>query len=190
MIDYRLKDNVFAFCVFKNTDSSYFIIREILNKRRIEGRENGIRLITPILECLRFVKETDSWPVLYNELWGIGVRISALDRLHIPYTIQNCQDITDCKVLTIPENIGIEIKEIEKYDIVVLCPTKKDQEKFYKYKKIGKKNWPCWHWLSLSCKYILDYRKDDIGLDKYLRHKFNQQNYQEEEINQIGNVLF
>lgn len=120
MIDYRLKDKVFEFCIFKNTDSSYFKIREILKKGSIAGNENGIRLITPILECLRCV----------------------------------------------------------------------DQEKVYTYKKIGKKNWPCRHWLSLSCKYILDYSKDDEGLDKYLYHRFNLRNFKEDDICQPNNELF
>lgn len=190
MKDYRLKDKVFTFCIFKNTDSSYFKIREILKKGRIAGNENGIRLITPILECLRCVKKSDSWPVLNNELWGIGVRISTLERMGIQYTVLDCQNCANCKVLTIPVNTIIDLKDLGKHDVVVLCPTKKEQEKFYTYKKIGKKNWPCWHWLSLSCKYILDYSKDDEGLDKYLHHRFNMKNYKEDDICQPNNELF
>ena len=190
MIDYRLKDKVFAFYIFNNTDPSYIKIREILKKGSIAGNENGIRLVTPILECLRCVKETDSWPVLNNVLWGIGIRISTLERMDIQYTVLDCQDCADCKVLAIPANTIIDLKGMGQYDVIVLCPTKKDQEKFYKNKKIGKKNWPCWHWLSLSCKYILDYKKEDKELDEYLHYKFNLQNYQKDEINPIENVLF
>lgn len=74
----------------------------------------------------------------------------------------------------------------------MLCPTEKDREGFYRNKKIGKKNWSCWHRLSLTCKYILGYRKDDKGIDEYLHYKFNAKNYQEEEIldNVHENVLF
>lgn len=190
MWDIRLKDKVFAFCVFKNTDSSYIKIREILNKGRIIGNDNGICLITPIWECLKFVKVNDSWPEPNNELWGIGVRISTLDKMGVFYDIQDCRDCPNCKVLIIPSNTVIDLMRMDMYDVIVLCPTKKYQEKFYKNKKIGNKNWPCWHWLSLSCKYILDYGKDDEGLDQYLRKKFNKRNYQEEDINPIDNVLF
>lgn len=190
MIDYRLRDKVFAFCVFKNADSSYNKIWEILKKGSIKGNENGIRLITPILECLRCVKETDSCPMLISELWGIGVRISTLERMGIQYTLLDCLDCVDCKVLVIPVNTIIDLKDMGQHDVIVLCPTKKDQEKFYTNKKIGKKNWPCWHWLSISCKYILDYNKKDKELDKYLRNKFNLRNYKEEDICQPKNELF
>lgn len=43
---------------------------------------------------------------------------------------------------------------------------------------------------SLSCKYILDYNKEDKELDIYLRHNFNLRNYKEEDICQPKNELF
>ena len=189
MKDYRLGDSVFAFYIIKDTAASYPTIRDLLIKGRITGNDNGIRLVTPILECLKCVKEINGLPVANKKLWGIGIRISSLTRLGITYIVQDCQDCPGIKVLIIPSNTVIDLMRMDMYDVIVLCPTKKYQEKFYKNKKIGNKNWPCWHWLSLSCKYILDYGKDDEGLDQYLRKKFNKRNYQEEDINPIDNVL-
>ena len=58
-------------------------------------------------------------------------------------------------------------------------------------KKINGKNWPCWHRLSLSCKYVSYYEKSDKGIDEYLKHKFNTKNYLDEEIDEtVNNVLF
>lgn len=190
MRDDRFKNKVFAFCVFKNTDSSYIKIREILNKGRIIGNNNGIRLVTPILECIKCVKEINGWPVANKELWGIGIRISSLKRLGVTCPVQDCQDCPRCKVLMIPANTTIDFTSLGKHDVVILCPSNKDQEKFLKYKKVNDKNWPCWHWPSLTCKYILGYSKDDPGIDEYLRHKFNNKNYQEKDIESTVNELF
>lgn len=189
MKDYKIKDRVFAFYIVKNTACQYARIRDILSKRKIEGGKTNIHLITPIFECLKCVKQTNRLPQLNNELWGIGVRISALDNVGIKYKVQTCQDCIGCKVLTIFGNNAIDFSAFDKYDIVVLCPTEKDRKEFYQNKKIGNKNWPCWHWLSLSCRYILDYRKDDKGIDKYLHYKFNFRNYLAEE-GPVNNVLF
>jgi len=192
MKDYRLKGCEYAFYIVKNVANKKARIRDILLKGEIEGNETETHLITPILECLMWVKQANSLPQLNNELWGIGIRITALDKAGIKYVIQDCQDCVGCKVLTIPRNYTLYFSTFDKYDIVVLCPTEKDREDFYRNKKIGKKNWPCWHRLSLTCKYILGYRKDDKGIDEYLRGKFNKKNYQEEEIidGVPENVLF
>jgi hypothetical protein len=40
-------------------------------------------------------------PQLTNELWGIGIRIAALDKAGIKYEIEDCQDCVGCKVITI-----------------------------------------------------------------------------------------
>lgn len=182
MKDYIINDCVYSFYIVKNIANKEARIREILSKGKIEGDETDIQLITPILPYLEYVNQVNNIPQLNNELWGIGIRISALKKAGIKYDIQVCQDCVGCKVLTIPKNIALDFSTFEKYDIVVLCPTEKDKKGFYRNKKIGNKNWPCWHRLSLTCKYILDYRKDDKGIDYYLYHKFNIKNYLEEEI--------
>ena len=190
MKDNRLGDSVFAFYIIKDTAASYPTIRDLLTKGRIPGNGNGIRLVTPILECLKCVKEINGWPVANKDLWGIGIRISSLKRLGITYTVQDCQDCPDCKFLTISADTAIIFTNLGKHDVVVLCPSNKDQGKFLKYKKVNGKNWPCWHWPSLTCMYILGYRKDDPGIDEYLRHKFNNKNYQENYIESTVNELF
>lgn len=189
-MDYILGDSIFAFYIIKDTTASYPTIRDLLTKGRITGNDNGIRLITPILECLKCVKEINGWLVANKELWGIGIRISSLKRLGITYRVQNCLDCPECHVLSIPANTAIDFTSLGKHDVVVLCPSNKEQGKFLQFIKVNNRNWPCWHWPSLTCKYILGYNKDDEGLDKYLQQKFKKRNYQEEDIIPIVNALF
>lgn len=190
MKDYRLRDSVFAFYIIKNTSGSYPTIRDLLTKGRISGNDNGIRLITPILACIECVIEINGLPMANNELWGIGIRISTLNKKGITYTVQDCMDCPGCKVLTIPAHINVDFTCLGEHDVVVLCPSDEEQKKFLTYKKINKKNWPCWHWPSLTCKYILGYRKDDPGIDEYLCRKFKIRNYQEKDIVPTVNELF
>lgn len=80
MKDYRLKGCEYAFYIVKNVANKKARIRDILLKGEIEGNETETHLITPILECLMWVKQANSLPQLNNELWGIGIRITALEK--------------------------------------------------------------------------------------------------------------
>lgn len=190
MKDYRLKNCLFAFYILKNPFNSSSLVKDILAKGRIGENDNDIHLITPILECLKWVKDINHLPMHSDELWGIGFKISALDRIGLNYTVQDCQDCASCKVLTISAKNLINFGNLGNRDIVVLCPTEKERKVFYRNIAINNKQWPCWHWMSLSCKYITGYEKDDQGIDKYLQAKFNLKNYQEEETAKIDNALF
>lgn len=189
MKNYKLKDCVFAFYIIKDVVNIHAHIREILANGKIENND-GIHLITPIAKCLKCVTQKNCFPQIHNELWGIGVRISKLDSELISYDVQDCRDCPDCKILLISNN-SIDISSFDRYDIIVLCPKDDDRKNYYREKKINGKNWPCWHRLSLSCKYVSYYEKSDKGIDEYLKHKFNTKNYHDEEIDEtVNNVLF
>ena len=69
--------------------------------------------------------------------------------------------------------------------MVVLCPSLKERKRYFEVAeryKSRNRSFPIWHWMSISKIDILDYNRDDVSIDKYLRSQFDvSRNYREED---------
>lgn len=72
-----------------------------------------------------------------------------------------------------------------KRDMVVLCPSPKERKLYFEVKeryRTKNSSFPIWHWMSISKKDILDYDRDDVSIDRYLRSQFVvYRNYRDED---------
>lgn len=204
-----MEHHCFAFFLTDNKSD----IDKILTEKQIEVGSKGIKLFTPIRKWLLFkpADEIGVYPVIsgcdcketqqqsfLESCWGIGIRIERLKELfNNPTPWSNYDKERDLTFFELKPNTLLKFEELDiKRDIIVLCPSNKDCERFiYGYKEYKAstriKRYKIWHWMSVSHKSITDFNRNDEEFDAYMRRTFQSNNWSVNEQTSIDdNSLF
>ena len=108
------------------------------------------------------------------------------------YKFNNNDNLT---LVKIPPHYTIDFRMLDhKRDMEFLCPSLKERKLYFEVEeryRTKKRSFPIWHWMSISKKDILDYDRDDVNIDRYLRSQFDvYRNYRDEDPLLQGEELF
>lgn len=194
-----MEHHCFAFFLTDNKSD----IDKILTDKQIEVGSKGIKLFTPIRKWLLFkpADEKGVYPVIngcdckeikqqvfLEKCWGIGFRIERLKELFKnPNPWSNYDKERDLTFFELKPNTLLKFDEFDiKRDVIVLCPSDQDCERFvYGHKEYTAstkiKRYKIWHWMSVSHKSIIAYNRNDEEFDTYMKKTFQICNWSEKE---------
>ena len=180
-----MKKHLFGFLFF--TRNGLQNIKEILREGHIESGKDGTCMMTSVYHWLKAEKqinEVSSEPLVPE--WGLGFRLSALEKMGLKFQLYKFKNNDNLTLVKIPPHYIIDFSKLDpKRDIVVLCPSPKERKLYFEVEerhRTKNRSFPIWHWMSISKKDILDYDRDDVNIDRYLRLQFDvYRNYRDED---------
>lgn len=162
-------------------------IKEILREGKIEIGKDGAYILTSVHHWLKedkLINEFFSEPLVPE--WGMGLRLSALEKMGLTLQWYKYNNNDNLLLVKIPPHFTIDFRKLDsKRDVVVFCPSLKERKRYFEVEeryRSKNRSFPIWHWMSISKKDILDYNRDDVSIDSYLRSQFDEfRNYREKD---------
>lgn len=150
----------------------------IFRKGKIEIGKDGACMLTSVhhwLKAEKQINEIFSEPLVSE--WGLGFRLCALEKMGLVLQLYKFNNNDNLTLVKIPPHYTIDFRMlVQKRDMVVLCPSPKERKLYFEVEeryRTERRSFPIWHWMSISKKVILNYDRDDVNIDRYLRSQFN-----------------